>query len=313
VNADIEFNPTTGFPRRIGHFLILEQIGAGGMGVIFRAQDLRTNAIVALKMVKPELAKDAPTRERFMREVRAAAALRENDHIVPVYHADQIILDDGQYVLYFVMPVLNGISLQDRIARARGKPLPLHEQLSFARQIAMGLSVAHNSRMVHRDIKPGNIWLEVRTDRTVRVKLLDFGLARSASDSTLTSIGERIGPVVDGDRRDQGRTVTGNGGDADPQRTNPKAMDRAGRDRGVHCRSVGVAPDTRIDETHIRCGDEERTNGHEETGKEKYFAGTEDRTTASELSRIGGRGETDSAGVGRSSGIAGHPRRRSGR
>ena len=193
MNESVEFNLTTGIPRRIGHFTILEELGSGAMGSVYRAKDESLNNIVALKIIKPELAKDASARARFMREAQAAATLREHDQIVPVYSVNQIALDDGRFLLFLVMPLLQGETLQDRIAAADGKPLPLKEQLLIARHIAEGLAAAHTQKVVHRDIKPGKIWLEAREDGSTRAKILDFGLARSASDAQLTATGATMG------------------------------------------------------------------------------------------------------------------------
>jgi len=193
MNETVEFNLATGVPRRIGHFTILEELGAGAMGSVYRAKDNSLGNIGALKVIKPELAKEPSARERFLREARSAAALRDHDHIVPVYSVNEIALEDGRFLLYLVMPLLKGETLQDRIAKANGEPLPLNEQLLIARQIAEGLAAAFDVGLVHRDIKPGNIWLEARKDGSTRVKILDFGLARTASDSQLTSTGATFG------------------------------------------------------------------------------------------------------------------------
>jgi len=193
VNEIVEYDLTTGQPRRIGHFAIEEELGSGAMGSVYRAKDESLGNLVAIKVIKPDLAQDKSARERFLREARAAATLRDHDHIVAVFSVNEIKLRDGRYLLYLVMPLLKGETLQDRIDRANGKALPIKEQLLIARQITEGLAAAHGVGLVHRDIKPGNIWLEARTDGTMRVKLLDFGLARSAGDSQLTATGATLG------------------------------------------------------------------------------------------------------------------------
>ena len=189
MSEPVEFNLTTGIPRRIGHFTILDELGSGGMGAVYRAKDEKLGNFVALKVIKPELAKEPSARERFLREARAAAMLRDHDHIVAVFDVNEIDLGDGRYLLYLVMPLLKGETLQNRIARADGKPLPLNEQLLIAREISEALAAAHDAELVHRDIKPGNVWLEARKDGSTRVKVLDFGLVRSAPDSQLTKTG----------------------------------------------------------------------------------------------------------------------------
>jgi len=189
----VEFNHATGTPHRLAQFLILGELGSGGMGTVYRAKDEKLGNVVALKLIRPELSKDPSARERFLREAKAVAALRDHDHIVTVFSVHEIALEDGRVLLFLVMPVLQGESLQDRILRAKGKPLPVREQVAIARQIARGLVAAHDEGLVHRDIKPGNIWLEARKDGSTRVKILDFGLVRSVTDAQLTASGVAMG------------------------------------------------------------------------------------------------------------------------
>jgi len=193
MNETVEFDLSTGTPRRIGHFTIIAPLGSGAMGSVYRAKDNNLGTIVALKVIKPELAKEPSSRERFLREARAAAALREHENIVPVYNASQIAMNDGRYLLYLVMPLLKGETLQDRLRRTNGQPLPLNEQILIGREITEGLIAAHDEGLVHRDIKPGNIWLEARKNGSTRVKILDFGIARSKADAQLTTTGATLG------------------------------------------------------------------------------------------------------------------------
>ncbi|MBV9122836.1 MAG: protein kinase [Planctomycetes bacterium] len=155
---------------RLGSYRILSVLGAGGMGVVFRAEDLLLQRQVALKVMLPALAAQPVNHQRFLREARAAAAL-DHDHIVHIYHVGE---DRG--VPYLAMQFLRGESLEDRLKR-EGK-LPVADVLRIGRETAEGLAAAHDLGLIHRDIKPANIWLESGRGR---VKILDFGLVREAA------------------------------------------------------------------------------------------------------------------------------------
>ncbi len=168
---------------RLGPYRVLRVLGAGGMGVVFEAEDPHLDRRVALKAMLPTRAASPETRQRFLREARAAAAV-EHDHIV---HINQVGEDHG--VPYLAMPLLKGESLDDRMKRP-GR-LPISEVLRVGREIAEGLGAAHERGLIHRDIKPANVWLEGSRSR---VKILDFGLARAAADrATLTQAGAIVG------------------------------------------------------------------------------------------------------------------------
>jgi serine/threonine protein kinase len=168
---------------RLGSYRVLKVLGAGGMGVVFQAEDPALNRLVALKAMLPALAASGSNKERFLREARAAAAI-EHDHIVAIY---QVAEDRG--VPFIAMPFLRGESLEDRLQRERELPLP--EVLRIAKESAEGLAAAHDRAMIHRDIKPANIWLEGEKGR---VKILDFGLARSErGQAQLTQQGTIVG------------------------------------------------------------------------------------------------------------------------
>lgn len=152
---------------RLGPYRILSVLGEGGMGVVFRAEEMRLNRQVALKVIKPELAGEPEALQRFLREAQAAASLN-HDHVVPIYQVGE----DGE-TMYLAMPLLVGESLADRLAREG--LLPVTDVLRIGREIAAALAAAHQHGLIHRDIKPGNIWLESPGGR---VRLLDFGLAR---------------------------------------------------------------------------------------------------------------------------------------
>ena len=153
------------------------------MGAVYQGVDEALQRPVALKIMRPSLAGIPLARQRFLREARAAAAL-EHDHVVTVYH-----VGEEQGTPYLVMPLLQGRTLE---ARLKSEPkLLLREALRIGREVAEGLSAAHARGLIHRDVKPANVWLE--GDRG-RVKLVDFGLARVADESArLTADGALMG------------------------------------------------------------------------------------------------------------------------
>jgi serine/threonine protein kinase len=172
-------------PDQLGRYRILRLLGQGGMGAVFLAEDAIAHRQVALKFMKGDV-EDA--RERFLREARAAAAL-EDDHVVRIYHVDEI---DG--VPYLVMPFLQGESLEARLRRSGGRPLPLAEVLQIGREAAAGLAAAHARGLIHRDIKPANLWLERKGEADgFRTLVLDFGLARPVSGTQKTQTGAVAG------------------------------------------------------------------------------------------------------------------------
>jgi serine/threonine protein kinase len=179
--ADLSFlapSSEAGSLGRLDHYEVLEVVGRGGMGVVLRARDTKLLRVVALKVLAAPLAASGTARQRFVREARATAAVR-NDHIVAI-HA---VCEDGP-VPYLVMEFIDGCSLEARIRR--GGPLEAKEVLRIGIQIASGLAAAHKQGLIHRDIKPANILLE---NGVQRVKLTDFGLARAADDASLTQSG----------------------------------------------------------------------------------------------------------------------------
>jgi WD40 repeat protein len=163
---------------RLGHYEVLEVIGHGGMGVVLKAFDEALHRVVAIKVLAPQLASGVTARKRFVREARAAAAVR-NEHVIDI-HA----VEEAGPVPYLVMEYIAGISLQDRLDRTG--PLALKEILRIGMQTAAGLAAAHAQGLVHRDVKPANILLENGVER---VKLTDFGLARAVDDASLTQSG----------------------------------------------------------------------------------------------------------------------------
>jgi serine/threonine protein kinase len=161
---------------------VLKELGQGGMGIVFRAEDTTLHRVVALKVLKPESVEDEKARQRFMREARAVGAV-EHENIVSVYH-----VGDDNGVPFMAMPLLKGETLADRLDRE--KKLPVADVVRIGREILCGLAAAHGAGIVHRDIKPANIWLEGEKGR---VKILDFGLARAAEDTHLTRTGTVVG------------------------------------------------------------------------------------------------------------------------
>lgn len=163
---------------RLGRYEVERMIGAGGMGIVFKAFDSELNRPVAIKVLSPILAGCGSARMRFAREARAAAAI-VHEHVVPIHN-----VETDRDAPFLVMQYIAGESLQSRIDRAG--PLQICEVLRIGFQVAAGLAAAHQQGLVHRDIKPGNILLEQGVDRAL---LSDFGLARTADDATLTRSG----------------------------------------------------------------------------------------------------------------------------
>lgn len=164
----------------LGTYEVQEVLGRGGMGIVLRALDPTLNRVVAIKVLGSELARDPASRRRFLREARAAAAV-SHPHVVTIHAVDE-------ETPHLVMECIVGRSLQQKLDQTG--PLKLTEILRIGTQIAEGLAAAHKHGLVHRDIKPANILLENGVER---VKITDFGLARSVEDVRLTRTGEVSG------------------------------------------------------------------------------------------------------------------------
>ena len=167
--------------RMVSHYRILEKIGSGGMGTVYKAKDTKLDRLVALKFLPPHLSQTEEEKKRFIHEAKAASAL-DHLNICSIYEINQT--EDGQ--MFIAMACYEGGSLKSRIRKG---PLPMEEALAIADQIARGLEKAHQKGIVHRDIKPANILI---TEDGV-VKIVDFGLASMAGVTKLTKTGTTLG------------------------------------------------------------------------------------------------------------------------
>ncbi len=167
---------------RLRHFEVMEVLGQGGFGIVFRALDESLQRVVAIKVLSPQLATTSPARKRFLREARASAQVR-HENVVQVYAVEEKPLP------YLAMEFIPGETLQQRLDRVG--PLEVPEILRIGRQIASGLAAAHAMDLIHRDIKPANVLIE--NNPQDHIKISDFGLARAADDASLSCSGAVVG------------------------------------------------------------------------------------------------------------------------
>jgi serine/threonine protein kinase len=173
---------------RVAGYLLEEQVGAGGMAVVFRARDERLHRHVALKILSPALAADEAFRHRFVRESRAAAAV-DDPHIIPVFEADEA---DG--VLFIAMRYVPGGDVRSLVRRVG--PLSPGRAAAIISPVASALDAAHGAGLVHRDVKPANMLVDARPGRPDHVYLSDFGLAKGVTSSLgVTGSGQFLGTV----------------------------------------------------------------------------------------------------------------------
>ncbi len=197
IRKFLEPSTYPGSQGRLGHYEILECLGQGAFGIVFRAFDDSLQRVVALKVLSPAMAATSPPRKRFLREARVAAQLR-HEHVVRIYAVEELPTP------YLVMEYIPGETLQERLDRVG--PLEAPDVLRLGCQMARGLAAAHEQGLIHRDIKPGNILLEQGPEE--RVKITDFGLARAADDAQLTQSGIVAGtPMYMAPEQARGETI----------------------------------------------------------------------------------------------------------
>lgn len=167
--------------KRVSHYRVLELLGGGGMGVVYKAEDIKLGRLVALKFLPEELTKDATALGRFEREARSASAL-DHPNICAIYEFEEH--EDQPFI---VMQLLEGQTLRERISGevGWGRAASLNELIDIAIQICAGLEAAHNKGIIHRDIKPANIFITSRKE----AKILDFGLAKLYATTHYTGPG----------------------------------------------------------------------------------------------------------------------------
>ena len=173
--------------RTISHYRLLEKLGEGGMGVVYKAFDTKLKRRVALKLLAPHLTQDPKAKARFFREAQAAAAV-EHPNICTVYEIDEV---KGQ--IFIAMAFIEGRNLEKKLDEGS---LELDEALAIAVQIGRGLEAAHRAGVVHRDIKPANIMWSRAAHSSVGIKILDFGLAQLAHLSRITKTDATVGTVA---------------------------------------------------------------------------------------------------------------------
>jgi serine/threonine protein kinase len=186
VTAEAPLQSSSLAGKKVSHYRVLDVIGGGGMGMVFKAEDLKLGRLVALKFLPEEFAGDAVALKRFEREAQTASALN-HPNICTIYEIEE---HEGQP--FIAMELLQGDNLRDRLSASKQKPLPLPALLGISAQICDGLQAAHDQGIIHRDIKPANIFL----CKSGTVKILDFGLAKLAGSDVALERAEAASTTV---------------------------------------------------------------------------------------------------------------------